>query len=715
MVKCWHIRELPGRMGLKMMGKFRIRKFLGQAGRRLAMWCLAVSAVLLLWLGSGKAVVNATPATSSEGVFGIEAELLPGGDGSAYDIRVTVQNGGVDWEGIVRLTIENYRSASAYDTELSLPSGSKKQFTVKIPVDSLEDKRAAAHIGLLDKKGNQIASKDYPRFLDDKADALYMGILSDDYTALTYLDMGGQELYYYSDSYPLKLVELNQDNLEDHLDSLVFLVVDHYSTEILTDEQIQAVRSWLEDGGVLIVGTGSYAEDTLGGFDSDYIGVESLAVYPPGEHRPAVGNPGNVGSVMNLAVAEQYGLGKYVDTDQLSMAALKETSPDCQIAYNSGGIVRSLGDGAVGVLPYSLSELGNLGAEAFNGESQTYYISVMLDELSSYSQVRYGGSAKNYDYEYQRNRLFGLLSNSDIVLNFGTLRVIVILYVIFVGPVLYLILKLLKKRELYWAAVPVSALLGIALVYMAGRGFEVKDTKVYSVTVEKLAGAGKKQTFMQCYDAGHSEWQLKLSGDYEYAGPLNSYYYDGREGYYHHIRRAGNEIYFGIKPGASFDNCRFVAGSAGDPSTTGQQGNVKLQDIETRIQGVSLTELTGTVVNDTGRDFSCFALIVDDIMYVYGSLPAGESRELADLSLIYSGVTVYVDYSDYVSRLRRFYQTDRHEEEIDALAALGIGICGAVDEAVQADIFFMGVTEDYERAVDDVCSETSYGCLYVAR
>lgn len=693
-------------MGFEMMCKFRIRKFLGQVGR----W-LAVFVVLLLWLGSSKAVANAAGEA-----FVIEANLMPGGDGSTYDIRLTVQNSGADWEGTVRLAVEDrYYSICAYDTELSLPEGSKKQFTVKIPVDSLADKRGTVHVELLDKSGKQVADREYTRFFDNRANVLTMGILSDDYPALTYLDMGGQELYYYYDMYPIKLVELDQDNLEDYLDSLVFLVIDHYSTEILTDEQIQAIRSWNEDGGVLIMGTGAYAKDTLGGFDSDYIGVDSFAVYPPGEYRPAVGDPGNMGSVGNLAVAEHYGLGKYVDTDQLNLAALNATLPDCQVAYNSGGYVRPFGDGAVGVLPYSLSELGNLGAEAFDGQSQTYYISVMLDELSTYSQVRFGGSISNYDYEYQRNRLFGFLSSSDNVLNFGILRVIVILYVIFVGPMLYLILKLLKKRELYWAAVPVSAVLGIALVYMAGRGFEVKDTKVYSVTVEELAGTGKKQTYMQCYDAGHSEWQLKLSGDYEYAGPVNYSYYFGREGYYYHIRKVANEIYFGINPEASFDICRFVAGSAGGSGTAGQQDSVKLQDIEARIWGASVTELTGTVVNDTGRDFRCFALIVDDIMYVYGSLPAGESRELADLAIIYSGGSVYGDYSDYVSRLRHFYQTDRYEEEIDALAALGIGICGAVDEAVQADIFFMGVAENYERAVDDVCSEMSYGCLYVAR
>ncbi len=684
-------------MGFEMMDEFRSRKFWGKLGRR-----LAVAALLLLCLGGGK-----TTASASGNDFSIKADLLQGGDGSTYDIKVTVQNSGADWEGTVRLTIEDrYYLPCAYDTELSLPAGSKKQFTIKIPVNSLEDTRGMTHIVLLDKNGKETVSKNFKGLLSGKTDALLMGILSDDFSGLTYLDMGGQELYFFSDFYPVKLVELNQDNLAEHLDSLIYLVIDHYSTEVLTDEQMESLWSWNENGGILIVGTGAYAEDTLGGFDSDILGVESLGVYPPGAHRPPNVIGGNVNNSM------YYGLENRVNVNQLTIADLKTTLQDYQTVFYSGGYVRSAGDGAVSVLPYSLSELGTLNTDAYGGMKRADYLSYMLDEISIYSQLRNAGMSRYYDVEYQRKRLFGMLGNNSTDLNFGILRVIVVLYVIFVGPVLYLILRLLKKRELYWAAVPVSALLGIVLVYMAGRGFEVKDTRVLSVTLEPLAGAGGKQTYMQCFDAGHDEWQLRLSGDYEYVGPLNVSYYYGNDGYYNHIRRVGNDLYFGINPTSPFENCVFYAGAMEGPQ---RQGSVGLQDIKGHKYGISQYELTGTVVNNSGKDFKCFALVVDNVMYVYGSLPAGQSREMADQPLIYVGAPNYEDYGDYVNELRRFNEADRYKEEMDALAALGIGICGAAEKAVKADVFFMGVTENYERAVDDVCSETSFGCLYIVQ
>lgn len=670
-------------------------------------------AVLLFWLGSHKAIANAAEGISGEGAFDIEADLLPGGDENIYNIRVTVLNGGADWEGTVRLTIENrYYSTCAYDTALSLPEGSKKQFMVKIPADSMEDRRGTAYVQLLDKRGNQVGEREYARFLDNTSNVLSMGILSDDYAGLTYLDMGGQEMYYYDDMYPVKLVELSRDNLEDYLDSIVILVIDHYSTEVLTEEQMQAVLSWNVDGGVLIIGTGAYAEDTLGGFDSDYLGVESHGVYSSGNQGSSGENQGASSSGKVQAIAQQYGLEFFMDTEKLTLADLTATLLDAQITKSSGGYVRQVGLGAVGVLAYSLSELGNADAQFFYGQGRTDFILNMLDELSNYSQTRYGGSSNYYDYEYYRNRLFGILGNGDNVLNFGVLRVIVIFYVIFVGPVLYLVLKLLKKRELYWVAVPVCAVFGIALIYMAGRGFKVTDTKVYSVTVENLAASGGKRSYMQCYDAGHSEWQLKLADDYEYAGPMDSGYYYGGANYYYHVRKDGDELYFGINPEASFENCRFVAGIAKGADVSGQQSGIKLQNIEVHGQGTGRQELSGTVRNDTGKDFSCFAMIVDDCMYVYESLPAGESRELADMVLLDYAPPIYEDHGDYVRHLRSYIERDMYEEKINALAALGIGICGAADEAVNSDIFFMGVTEDYERVVDDVCDEVSYGCFY---
>ena len=79
--------------------------------------------------------ITVQAAEDEEGAFVIEAQMLPSDD-PVYQIQLTVENQGEDWEGIVRLRVDTGYVASSgcvYDTVLSLPQGSTKQFAVKLP------------------------------------------------------------------------------------------------------------------------------------------------------------------------------------------------------------------------------------------------------------------------------------------------------------------------------------------------------------------------------------------------------------------------------------------------------------------------------------------------------------------------------------------------------------------------------------------------------
>lgn len=618
--------------------------------------------------------------------FKINAEMMPSGI-STYDVRLTVENTGKDWEGTVRLAvIGSYGSNTdcAYDTIISLPQGSTKQFMVRIPrgIFSSSGRSGDVKVSLINGNSNVAVQTTFKQLLNEEADALTMGILSDDYSALTYLDMGGQRLYYYSDDYPIKLMELNQDNLSDSLETMTFLVVDRYNTGVLTDDEISAIEKWVDDGGVLIIGTGSYAEDTLSGFD--YLGIECREVYEKGV---------NVNKWNNES--------EYVDWSKLNMANLMDTTNQYYMHYHpSLAMTSSYSDGAVGVLPYSLSELGRLKASDFSEYiSQSDFVNCILEDVSSCADSRYRSlnSGHDYDNAYMLRRLLAVLGNSSNNLNFGVLKFIVIVYVILVGPVLYLILRALKKRDLYWIVVPASALLGIFLVFFAGRGFEVVSTKVYSVTVCNLSDKSDCVTYLHCYDANHREWSLRLSEDYEYAGPQISYSVGDDYDYYYRIRKEGDRLFLGIRPSSGFEDAYFSAGRTSDEQMTGSiAGNS--YDISTVFESVT---------NDTNYDFVYFAILANDTVQVYKNLKAGETYKL-DYS-----------YEIFESALGGYYyygfMDDAHEavktEEMDIIAALGMGVTSAYSKLGGSGIAIIGVTDDWEKTVDDSCSEKAYACL----
>ena len=86
--------------------------------------------------------------------FIIDAQMLPSTK-QTYDILVTIENQGEDWEGAARLMLDNvYRESGkcAYDTVLSLPQGSTKQFTIRMPKATIESTEGTIHISLMEKE-----------------------------------------------------------------------------------------------------------------------------------------------------------------------------------------------------------------------------------------------------------------------------------------------------------------------------------------------------------------------------------------------------------------------------------------------------------------------------------------------------------------------------------------------------------------------------------
>ncbi len=628
---------------------------------------------------------------AKEQTFIIDANMLPSAQ-AVYEIQIKVENQGQDWEGTVRLRMtESYYGGNncAYDTELSLPQGSMKQFVLRVPKDSLDHTDGVVQVTLLDKNGEKAAQKEFGRLLQTEADALTIGILSDEYMSLTYLDMGGNELYYNGRNYPIRLEELNQDKLSDSLGTLNFLVIDSYNTGVLSDKALEDIRQWIDDGGMLIIGAGENAEEVLAGFDD--LEIQCVKIDDPGEGT--------------------YSYSDYVDISQLHMAELKDAGGKYDEGYAVLGQICSQGNGAVEILPYSLAEVAKTDA-AGDYEQQNYFIENMLYQVNNYANpVKVSGQyAHNYDNMYYVREMCRHLGNGSNQLQFGGLKWIVILYVIFVGPILYLILRSVKKRDFYWIAVPVTMLVGTFLVYWAGRGFEVVNTHVYSVTIENLSDEGNARTFLRCYDAGHKEWALRLAEGYEYAGPLQDNYHSiNDENYYYHIRKEGDELFFGMNPSVGFEDGYFQAGIVREP----EKGSIYSDLQYNGQQGIS-----GTVTNETGRDFKYFAVCMGEDTYIYKNLPAGAEVRLDETELVYddsdSSVYYHGMYGYYYNFLREV-QNGEMAKDVDILTALGIGTTYANPVEEPNKTIIVAVTEDWDKAVDDNCSEVSYGCLYAVQ
>ena len=617
---------------------------------------------------------------------------VSGADETAYEIQVNIENKGKDWEGIVRLIPnQSYRMSTAYDTVISLPEGSKKQFSVIIPRIGLEDENGTVGLALLDKKNKVILEEEYVHLLNGGMTALSMGILSDDYSALTYLDMGGNTLHFWSDEYPVRLVELTQMNLLEKLEKLQILVIDEYNTEVLTDSELNAISAWCENGGILLIGTGASVEKTLCGL-AGFVDVESDGTW------------------------QQISQNQYMDSLQwqmLDMVELQYTGKySYEIMYTTAALNYNYKDGAIGILPYSLTEFGKIGKEFYDDYwTRDEFVRGILQDLS-YMSIS-GNNAPYRDVKYNiSDEIQSMLRaiggvNSD--LDFDLLKILVIVYVIVVGPLLYVMLKTVKKRELYWVAVPAVVCVGVLLIYLAGRGFEVANTRAFTVTAENLEDVSKSKSYLYAYDASHDEWMIQLEQGYTNGSKLgyHTYRYSNEEGAYDcRVLKEGERLSVGIVPEENFEDSYFVVGKGKDskPAEGALHGNNVYEDYD---------KLYGTVTNDTTYDFPYYAVVVANHMFVLEDLKAGETVDLRSESVLYHNA----DRDAYFQRYRyQFiqdkYYNDKKNSDISELAALGVGVFHILPETEGTEVVLIGLLPEAEGVIDDDCNELAYKCVY---
>ena len=185
---------------------------------------------------------------------------------------IDVTNHGKDFSGTVQLIVPNSNGNMLYEKEISIPSGATKSVTM---TGEIINTIHNVNIRLGEDRDHIIWKKLFWVDVVTENEDVNVGILSDDYTALGYMDRRTFPLY---PSYKTRIFELNADTFPDDahaLDMLDMIVISDFSTDILTDNQISALRLWNSEGGVLIVGTGSTYNKTLSKLNHDFFDAET--------------------------------------------------------------------------------------------------------------------------------------------------------------------------------------------------------------------------------------------------------------------------------------------------------------------------------------------------------------------------------------------------------------------------------------------------------
>ena len=128
------------------------------------------------------------------------------------------------------------------------------------------------YIQIANKDGKIIYSERDKLTLLDNGLYTKIGILSDDNSALSYFD--GRSLKFSNYEGNTSILALDKEMFPENAEVLAllnYIVIDNYDTSQLSEKQYNALKEWVADGGVLILGTGSNYQNVLHIFQDDFI------------------------------------------------------------------------------------------------------------------------------------------------------------------------------------------------------------------------------------------------------------------------------------------------------------------------------------------------------------------------------------------------------------------------------------------------------------
>jgi hypothetical protein len=389
---------------------------------------LALVALLLSLAPAPPARAQAPPVT---------LEVLAGYDESGqfrvghwFPVTILVGNDGPDLRGALEWRFPG-DDGGVFRYTLDLPNGARKRIT--LPVVSSEA-NGSGSVVLLAADGTQLL-RQAVRLDPISSGQLAVGVLSSEPTLLN--SLGALTL---DDGRRVAVTHLDPARLPEDaalLAGLDVLFVHDLPTADLSTAQREALALWTRLGGELVVGGGPNAERTAPGLDA--LLPAEVGQLQPGASTAALG-----ALVPNSPD----------DPPALTVSAL--TPREGATALDGDGLVVARAEGAGRVL---LAAFDLAALRAWSGEAQLW---AELLEPSVPAHVGQSFRLRSENLLRDALQLQGLNLPSTAVL-----LLLMILYIVVIGPVNFLLLRRAGRVELAWISTPLLVVLFLAASYGA--------------------------------------------------------------------------------------------------------------------------------------------------------------------------------------------------------------------------------------------------------
>ncbi len=430
--------------------------------------------------------------------------------GKNMRVSANVKNSGNDFNGklmIVYGTQDGIYENCMVQKDFYVLNGqmTKVQFCIPVVTDELK-----FYAALCDEDGDVLVSKHIPVEIDQTSSDVFIGILSEeDYDTASIersLSLTGNSQSPASASgkiFKLKKSDISGDKAV--LDTLDMIIVDRYDSDTLGLGQIKAIKKWVQSGGTLYIGGGNDAARNLSGFQKNLLHADI-------QKGKKVNSDLGLSSDDAVMLNESSDYGMYESTYHIILSEIQVEGAETILRDDSHTLIQSLdlSKGKIMVAGFSIFDaqkaLARYGSSLMLAISNSFS-SYKKNELDRGSDMLDMG----YSYAYQNDVLH--INEEDKLPNLRLYGVILIVYIVIAGPVLYYILKAKKKRMYLWIAVPFSAIVFSLIIYILGTSTRIQNPYLNYASYISLDDTGSKRqmtTMFGVSDSSNSPYSIHV-------------------------------------------------------------------------------------------------------------------------------------------------------------------------------------------------------------
>jgi hypothetical protein len=411
-------------------------------------------------------------------------------DGNWVPLQISLSNSGADFSGTLSIedpVPDSGAKASLYQEPINLANGAQKQITTYIPISLGGQFTGQITVKLLDSNGFVVHAQTNT-LTSLGAKDIFVGILSDQSTgfnplfSVTLPNQGGSMI----------VETLNASTMPNAtvvLHNFDLIVLDNFTASSLDSRQLMALQTWVNQGGALIEAGGPEWKRTLSALPAGLIpvSVSGTGTLPAGTQLLPVAGPPKTGAGQN-SIPVSVNEAVTVSTATISQGVAGSLQSTTLLAAGKLPLIvqERLGQGVICYVAFdpTLNPVVNwVGAGAL---------------WKGLVQRTLGDKLLNNNNDSSPTSIIQTTGLGEILQNLLTnafpspwlLVVLVLGYLVILGPVRFFIIRWRKKRDWNWRIVLSSIAIFSLLTY--GLALQQKGASVLSnsVSIIQLNNSG---------------------------------------------------------------------------------------------------------------------------------------------------------------------------------------------------------------------------------